>query len=126
MTLENFKVYQPFGNVVLDVFLFNTDSKVSYNSCITYFLDNTGKTGLSMLTDIHAETPEECLTLSLRALGNLYSMISARCGVYSVSGDLIKEYDLNKLYPNGFDTTIPVEEAVATVLTANPEKVYLH
>lgn len=126
MTLENFKVYQPFGNVVLDVFLFNTDSKVSYNSCITYFLDNTGKTGLSMLTDIHAETPEECLTLSLRALGNLYSMISARCGVYNASGDLIKEYDLNKLYPNGFDTTIPVEEAVATVLTANPEKVYLH
>lgn len=126
MTLENFKVYQPFGNVVLDVFLFNTDGKVSYNSCITYFLDNTGKTGLSLLTDVHAETPEECLTLSLRALGNLYSMISARCGVYNVSGDLIKEYDLNKLYPNGFDTTIPVEEAVATVLTANPEKVYLH
>ena len=126
MTLENFKVYQPFGNVVLDVFLFNTDGKISYNSCITYFLDKTGKTGLSLLTDVHAETPEECITLSLRALGNLYSMISARCGVYNASGDMIKEYDLNELYPNGFDTIIPVAEDVAAVLTANPEKFYFH
>lgn len=126
MTLENFKVYQPFGNVVLDVFLFNTDGKISYNSCITYFLDKNGKTGLSLLTDVHAETPEECLTLSLRAIGNLYSMISARCGVYNTNGNLIKEYDLNQLYPNGFDTTFPVEEDVAAVLTANPEKVYFH
>lgn len=126
MTLENFKVYQPFGNVVLDVFLFNVDGNNSYNSCITYFLDKTGKTGLSMLTDVHAETPEECITLSLRALGNLYSMISARCGVYNTSGDLIKEYDLNKLYPDGFNTTIPVEEDVVAALTAKPEKFYFH
>ena len=126
MTLENFKVYQPFGNVVLDVFLFNTNGEISYNSCITYFLDKNGETGLSLLTDVHAETPEECLTLSLRALGNLYSAISARCGVYDASGDLIKEYDLNDLFPDGFDTTIPVEEDVAAALNANPEKVYLH
>lgn len=126
MTLENFKVYQPFGNVVLDVFLFNVDGNNSYNSCITYFLDKTGKTGLSMLTDVHAETPEECITLSLRGLGNLYSSISARCGVYNVSGDLIKEYDLNKLYPDGFNTTIPVEEDVVAALTAKPEKFYFH
>lgn len=127
MTLENFKVYQPFGNVVLDVFLFNTDGKASYNSCVTYFFDKTGKTGLSLLTDIHAETPEECLTLSLRALGNLYSMISAHCGLYdAASGDLIKEYNLNALYPEGFDITIPIEEDPTALLDAKPSKVYFH
>lgn len=127
MMLESFKVYQPFGNVVLDIFLFNNEGKQSYNSCITYFFDKDGKTGLSVLTDIHGETADECLVMSLRALGNLYSMISARCGLYNAaSGDLIEEYNLNDMFPNGFDATIPTEDDPTALLAAKPSKVYFH
>ena len=127
MKLENFKIYQPYGNVVVDVFKHTTDGKTQYNSGVTYFFDDQAKTGLTLLTDVHTDTSKECLEITLRSIGNIYSMISAHCGVYDAdSGELIDELNLNELYPDGFAVTIPDEEDPTSLLVASPSNVYLH
>lgn len=105
MKIENFRVFQPCGNIVVDVFEYTSDEKVTkYTSGITYFLDEEGATGITIMTDVHAETAIETLEQTLTGMGNLYSMIAAESSLYNThTGKKLDTFNLNKMYPDGFN-----------------------
>lgn len=105
MKIENFKVFQPCGNIVVDVFEYTDDTKqTKYTSGITYFLDEDGKTGITIMTDVHTDDAIETLEQTLTGMGNLYAMIAADSSCYNThTGEKIASYKLNELYPEGFD-----------------------
>ncbi len=107
MIIENFKVFQPYGNIVVDLFEYVNDAKeTKYISGITYFLDEDGSRGITIMTDVHSDTALETLEQTLTGMGNLYSLIAAETSCYSSStGERLNTYNLNQLYPDGFDAS---------------------
>lgn len=105
-TIDNFSVFQPHGAVVIDLTSYHDEetNQRMYNSMLTFFLDEDGSTGITIMTDIHSDSDIECLRLTVAFVDKLFYSVSAIAACYSSdTGDVTKEYNLNELFPLGVD-----------------------
>jgi ATP-dependent Clp protease adapter protein ClpS len=107
--IQNFSLNQPHGAVVIDIASYQDQAtnRRMYNSVLTFFLDQDGATGISIMTDVHSDTYTDCLDQTLRHVCNVFASIGAESTVFDVKDhSVIRTLDLNELYPNGFDATV--------------------